>query len=180
VNKPSRFSHCVLLLIASLAFGGGVLAVEQDVATRIKAAFIYHFCSYVEWPDSAFADDDSSLVIGVAGSAAMATELRSVFDNRNAQGRAVEVRELDANTSPRGVHLLYAVGSAAHRLSSTDDQALLVVTDSPDGLDAGGAINFIIENDRVRFDVALPRFAERRLEVSARLLTVAREVREGG
>lgn len=159
-------------------------ADTEDIANRIKAAFLYHFCNYIHWPQETFATAESPLVIGVAGPDAIVQTIDAAVTGRRAHGRAMVVRKVAAQEDLDGVHLLYvhaAMASAAATFANAlDNHAVLVVTDGPAGLDAGGAISFVIENDKVRFDVALDAARQRGLQVSAQLLTVAREIRGSG
>jgi len=154
----------------------------QDAENRIKAAFLYHFCNYVQWPESAFAAPGDELVIGVAGPEAIVQAVDAAVSQRAANGHPMRVRRVSSGDQLDGVHLLYVDADATldvDRLATAiAGRAVLVVTDRPGGLDAGSVINFVIENDKVRFDVALDEARARELRVSAQLLTVARNVRE--
>ncbi|HEX6928337.1 MAG TPA: YfiR family protein [Gammaproteobacteria bacterium] len=171
-------------LAVALATAVAAQATETNVETRIKAAFLYHFCNYVDWPESAFGQADSPLVLGVMGSESMTGELSGVVASRVAHERPMTVRTLRPGDSLDGLHLLFVAESAKVNmnalLAAAAEHSVLVVTEEPEGLEAGGAINFIVENDRVRFDIA-PEIARRsKLGVSAQLLTVARMVKEDG
>lgn len=179
------FVMCQVLLAMFAVTATTALAAtsagEQDVERRIKAAFIYHFCNYIDWPESAFESEESPLLLGVMGSTAMADALGKAVARRTAHGRPLQVRRLDVGDSLRGLHLLYVddavPASVRDQLASVDDSVLLV-TDTPDGLGAGSAVNFVVEDDRVRFDVGLDAIKRGNLSVSAQLLTVARNVRK--
>lgn len=154
----------------------------KDVENRIKAAFLYHFCNYVLWPDGTFERPDSPLVLGVIGSGSIAQAIEGAVSRRLANGHPMTVRHISAGDSLDGIHLLFIDASANVRIPDLVERlagrSVLIVTDNPGGLDAGGVINFVIENDRVRFDIALGTARQRDLHVSAQLLTVAREIRE--
>lgn len=176
--------HCLLGLLMTALFMQATAsqAAAQDVETRIKAAFLYHFCNYIDWPESAFAQTDSPLVLGVAGSASMVGALREVVDNRVAHNRPMLVRQVNPGDSLDGVHLLFiaeaAQASSRRLISAATDRSVLVVTEGPGGLDAGGMISFVIQDDRVRFDIAPDVVRQRNLGISAQLLTVARVIRQ--
>src|SRR6266568_2186456 len=69
---------------------GGAQADEY----RVKAAFLYKFGSYIEWPSRSFARTDSPVAIGVMGANALADELAQIVAGRSVNGRAVQVRKL--------------------------------------------------------------------------------------
>lgn len=183
--RGARVIGMAVLVSAGLLAAAEAAAAETReaaaVETRIKAAFIHHFCNYINWPEEAFEQPDSPLVLGVVGSGAMADALREVVDKRRAHGRPMTVRRLDANDSLEGVHLLFIAEAVRNgireRLAAAADRSVLVITEGTDGLESGSAINFIVEDDRVRFDIAPAITARANLDVSAQLLTVARVIR---
>lgn len=173
--------RAVLLLAALLGAGTQASAQAQaDGEVRIKAAFLYQFGGFVEWPPQTFDAPDSPFVIGVVGADAMAQELQQVVVDRTVQGRPVVVRRLEPEETPAGLHVLFVGRSEATRLreilAAAKDPALLVVTDFEDALSQGSMINFVAVDNRVRFDVALWRAERDRLKISSRLLGVARKV----
>ena len=164
------------LLAAATALGQGERALEP----QIKAAFLYKFGGFIEWPAAAFSRADSAFVIGVLGAEGAAAELERVVAARNIQGRSVAVHRLKRGESLAGLHLLFVgqseSGRLAEVLAAAKGQPLLVVTETEDALTRGSMINFITVDDKVRFDVALPQAERGQLRISARLLAVARKV----
>jgi hypothetical protein len=145
----------------------------------VKAAFLYKFAGYVEWPDGS-ASDDLPLTIGVLGSADMADELAQITSGRTVNNRPVRIRQLEEGESLAGLHVLF-VGSIDGRgldtlLSAARDLPILTVTDAPGALASGSTINFTFDRDRVRFEVSLPAAERSRLKLSSRLLAVAQRV----
>lgn len=170
------------LLLAALflwSASAGAQTASPGSETEIKAAFLYKFGDFVQWPPEAFADAAAPLVVAVIGADALASALERLVAERSVQGRPVTVRRLRRGEPLAGVHVLFArAGDAELRaiLASAGRQPILVVTDSESGLGAGSAINFVIEDERVRFDIALPAAERARLKISSRLLSVARRV----
>jgi len=171
-----RMLLVAVLLAAATALGQGERALEP----QIKAAFLYKFGGFVEWPAAAFARADTSFSIGVLGADGVASELERVVAGRTVQGRSVAVRKLKRGDSLAGLHLLFVGQSEAGRLgeilAAAKRQPLLIVTETEDALTRGSMINFITVDDKVRFDVALPQAERGQLRISARLLAVARKV----
>ena len=157
---------------------------DTDTTTderRIKAAFLYKFAAYVEWPEGVFARPDTPVVIAVDGDDKLADELTQVVTGRTVAGRALTVRKLKKDASPVGVHILFASDVREDRppLSGTQSQPILVVTDSLGALARGSTINFVIIDQHVRFEVSLVDAERRGLKLSARMLAVANSVRTG-
>ena len=153
------------------------IAVEALEAS-VKAAYIYKFLPYVEWPAASFANADSPQVIGVMSADAVHGELEQLVAGRRVNGRALVVRKVTPGDSLEGVHVLYLGRSARASavMPMVVGKPVLVITDAPTGLAEGGALNFILVDGRVRFEAA-PAAAERSgLRLSSRLLAVAERV----
>jgi hypothetical protein len=152
----------------------------QALEYKVKAAFLYRFASYVEWPPQVLPRADSPLVIGVIGADALGDELAQVVADRTVAGRPVTVRKLRRGEALTGVHVLFIGRSDAHRsadvLAAAKGKAVLTVTESEDAFALGSVINFVLLDDKVRFDVALRPAEMENLKISARLLSVARKV----
>jgi hypothetical protein len=181
-----RLAGVLLLACAAAAAYVPLPARPQAPATverSVKAAFLYKFLGYADFPPGAFADATAPVVIGVAGADEMAGELTRIVAGRTVNGRPIAVRSLKDSDSTAGLHLLFVAGSESGRLArwlrTAGQQPLLVVTETDDGLQQGSAINFRIIDDRVRFDVSLDAADRSNIKLSSRLLTVAHQVRKG-
>jgi len=165
---------------AALLAGAGLAFAQADREVQVKAAFLYKFGDFVEWPANAFSGPDSTFFIGVAGDDALAAELERVTAGRTIQERKVVVRRLQRGEAPGQLHLLFVSqaegGRLADILAALKGRPLLVVTESENALEQGSVINFVAVGDKLRFDVALPQAERARLKISARLLAVARKV----
>ncbi len=84
---------CVVIAAGVLCPGPAQADAQAD-EYRVKAAFLYKFGGYVEWPDRSFARADSPIAIGVMGADALADELAQIVSGRNVSGRPVLVRKL--------------------------------------------------------------------------------------
>jgi YfiR/HmsC-like len=154
----------------------------QSAEYKVKAAFLYKFASYIEWPSEVFERPESPIVIGVAGADALSDELAQVVTGRSIGGRPVEVRKLRRGTPLNGLQILFVGRSdrgSPDVLASAKGRPVLTVTESEDAFALGSMINFVIVDERVRFDVALREAEMANLRVSARLLRVARRVLGG-
>ena len=177
-------AHLLRACAFSILVAGGVSSpVHADAQAdeyRVKAAFLYKFGSYIEWPDRSFLRLDSPIAIGVTGADAVADELAQIVAGRSVNGRAVQVRKLRPGDPIAGLHVLFIGrahgGRLAEILAAAKGLALLTVTESDEALELGSTINFVVVDDKVRFDVAPPPAESGNLKISARLLGVARKV----
>lgn len=146
---------------------------------RVKANFLFRFLPYVEWPSTSFDGAGSPLVVGVLGADALADELETIVKSRLVSDRPVVTQRWRRGEALTPLHVLF-VGrghmGALQEVAASKGPALLTVTEAVDGLTHGGIINFVIVDDRVRFDVALKSAEAARLSISSRLLQLARRV----
>ena len=173
----------VLLLLQAVVPPAPAGAQQQVYsAERVKAAFLYHFSTYVNWPPTAESGD--TFTIAVLGADRVAAELEQFLPGHTIQGRPMQVRRLRSLTDLSGDEVLY-IGAdedeelSAH-LAAVASRPLLVVTDTPDGLREGAMINFRIVDDRVRFEISLRAAQDAGLEMSSRLLSAAMSVESAG
>ena len=166
----------------ALADRGGEPAGALALERRVKAAFLYKFLGYAEFPSSAFADPAGALTIAVVGSDDMAAELARIAAGRVIAGRPIAVRRFTDHDTPPPAHLLFVAGpdgERAGRVLRAAPGAVLTVTECDGGLRSGSVINFTIIDDRVRFDVSLDAAEKKNVKLSSRLLTVANRVQKG-
>jgi hypothetical protein len=185
-ESPRRFDAWVRIIgawvlataLAAPALGQGASAPEHVV----KAAFLYKFLNYAEWPPTAFAGSDSPYVIGVLGSDDVASELSQIAADRTVGGRRVQVRRVKRGESLAGLHVLFVGAGESKELPALARQAtaLLLVSEDPRPGKPDSAINLVIDQGKVRFDVALDVADRAGVRLSSRLLGVARSVRPAG
>jgi hypothetical protein len=160
--------------------GQGAAGLER----KVKAAFLYKFLGYTEFPASAFVDPAAPVTIGVVGADELAAELSRIVNGRSIQTRSIAVKVFREGEAPTGVHLLFVGGSDSARvrsvLKSAEPAPMLLVSEAENGLQQGSIINFKIVDERVRFDVSLEAADKHSIKLSSRLLTVANQVHKGG
>jgi len=171
--------------LCAVACGLGVCGVPgvahaQGVASEyeVKAAFLFNFTKFVEWPPAAFGDEHSLLKICVLGENPFGKTLRSLM------GDEVGGRRLSLVLHPESLetcHVLFVSRSERERLgpilASVRNAPVLTVGDTPGFIDQGGMINFILEGSKVRFDVNQEAAERAGLKISSRLLALAKHVK---
>lgn len=194
IRISMRLSGLFLLLIMACAVvraqAPGPVSVLTPVPVpglqerQVKAAYLYKFAGFVEWPEGSFERPDSPLLIGVAGDTALAEQLETSVAGHSVNGRAVQVRKVRRGEALAGLHVLYLGGLdkalAQEMLAASRGLALLTVSDSDEVYAMGSMINFVMSDDRVRFDVTLKPVALAHIRISARMLLAAYRVQTGG
>ncbi|MEO8297904.1 MAG: YfiR family protein [Burkholderiales bacterium] len=168
------------LALTGLGRPGAVRAGTADAEVQIKSAFLYKFLTFIEWPSQVFDQPTAALTIGVLGADRLGDELSQLAAGRQAGGRPITVRRLRAGEALTGLHVLFIGRPESNRtaaaVAAAKGQPMLVVTESDQAFAMGSAINFVVVDDKVRFDVALQPAEQVGLKISARLLSVARKV----
>jgi YfiR/HmsC-like len=169
--------------IVCAAWGAQAAEEASTLEYQVKAAFLYKFAGYVDWPSTSFARPDTPVTIAVAGADAIAAELVQATTGRTVEGRAVTVKRVKGGESLAGVHILFVGKAESARLSqwmqSARPHSVLTVTESDGALAHGSVINFVMTDRRVRFEVALDSAEKSKLKLSSRLLAVAQQVHTG-
>lgn len=149
-----------------------------------KAAYLYKFPSYVEWPAAAMPQPDTPLVIGVLGADDILEELQKLAADRTLHNRPLDVRRVKFGDSLAGLHMLFVGRAESARLGelmrAAQPYPILTVSEVTGALRHGVAINLVVVGGRVRFDVALDTAEKNGLKLSSRLLALAHSVRGGG
>lgn len=146
----------------------------------VKAAYLYKFADYVEWPQGVLGDPGTPLTIGVIGADSLSVELKEMTRGRTAHGRSISIRSVRPDEPLAGIHVLFVGAGASGELDRIADEArphsTLVVTEVGDALSLGSIINFRLMNENIRFDVSLHWADRSGLQLSSRLLAVAAHV----
>jgi hypothetical protein len=174
-----RHVLCLLLIftqtIAHAAFAQGT-PLEQEV----KATFLYKFGNYIDWPEGTFGRADEPLTIGVIGAAEVAADLQEITRDKTIQGRAVIVRTFQPSDRLEEAQILFIGRAEQGRLDTVlaaiRGKPVVTVTEVADPALGSGIINFVIDQNKVRFDIALDNADDSNIKISARLLGVARKV----
>jgi hypothetical protein len=160
--------------VALLVAVTGAAPAAQDVSLeyRVKAAFLYNFVKYVEWPNP----EADEILICVAGQNPFGTVLEQLVRNERIRDRPLRVEvileprpDCDVVFTPRTANITAYLRAAA-------GMPVLTVGESPRFIEAGGIINFVAEGSSVRFEINRGAADRARLRISSRLLQLARIV----
>jgi hypothetical protein len=190
-QRLPRFFWFVTVFVALAVFCGGWLAApisanaqESPSEYQVKAAYVFNFLKFVEYPEDSFVDPLAPIVIAVLGDDPFGPALPQVVIGKTVQGRDLVVRIYHPGEKLSTAQALFISSSEKKRLpeifSSLRGASVLTVGDMAGFLDAGGVIQFLNENDRVRFAINADAAARARLKVSSKLLSLAKVVGKNG
>jgi len=154
-------------------------AAAQDVTEpALKAAFIYNFAKFTEWPVDAIAAG-APLVLCVLGDPAIGGALERAVMGRTVAGHSMGVSQAAPDGQPlKGCHIAYVSGvtasQAAEVVAGLRDAPVLTISDVDGFTQMGGIAQFFFEHGQLRFDVHLASARRARLSISSKLLTLAR------
>jgi hypothetical protein len=178
MSRSRRIAALAVFVAAgALALGEAAFAADYS-EDAVKAAFLHRFAAYVEWPASPEAGAD--FVIAVAGADGVHQELERLLPKVTVQQRPARAIVATRPEHVADARILFVgqQGAARRRalIAAAARRHVLVVTDAADGLEAGGAINFVRDGRRVRFEISLPAAERHGLRIKSDLLSVATRV----
>jgi len=147
---------------------------------QIKAAFLYNFARYVEWPDSAFASGSDAVRICMVGSGDFAAVVSKTVSGKSVGDRSVEVDTPANLAAASSCHILYVGdsfdGNPQEVAASVEPASVFTVADREGFATGGGIANFIRTDNKVRFEINPGAAKKVGLKVSSRLLRLAKVV----
>ena len=181
VLKPHVVAF-VLVLCWMAPHPAAAASRAQASESDVKAAFLYHFTKYIEWPPAAFHGPSDPFRMCVLADEEFIRSVAAIVEGESVLSRPLLLVVPRRADLPR-CHILFIGRQEAARavalLAAVAGQPVLTVGETPEFLDQGGIVNFDVDNHRVRFDLHLESAFRCGLTVSSKLVRVARQVREG-
>jgi hypothetical protein len=176
--KPAARLRVFVLMATLTALPGGVSAgTESTSDTQVKAAFLYNFAKFAEWPASA-----QPLTMCIVGDTRVARELVKTVQDKRLDGRALEVKAIGSDAPMLACDVLFVSESEARRaapvLVALRTLPVLTVSDSPGFARTNGIIELVVERERMHFAINTDAAARAGIRLSSRLLGLARIVRD--
>lgn len=171
-------------LLALIALAAGASSLRATVAQdhteyQVKAAFLFNFAKFVTWPPPSFGDPGSPIVIGVLGDDPFGDDLKRVVNTQRVQGRPIEIMRGQTAAMLAKCHIIFVSASERTRLRQhlaalrEARSHALTVSDAEDFLSFGGMIRFVVDQKKVRFEIAAENAAASALTISSKLLSLA-------
>lgn len=165
-----------------LAIAPGASGQATPSEYEVKAAFLYNFAKYVEWPDGTFADERGPFRFGVLGEDPFGKALENVFGNKEAQGRRVEIERSSRVEDLLDCHILFIAKSEENRkdeiLKALEGARILTVWDVDNRGPSGVMIRLARKDNRIGVEIDLKAAEKAGLRVSSQLLRIAEVVGE--
>jgi hypothetical protein len=159
---------------------------EREYA--IKATYLYHFGSFIEWPKELAGGIGGKFKIGVLGKSAVVSPLQQIAGTKKVRGLAIQVQQFKSADDIKACHVLFVSDAAEddknpdpearlkQALKQTKGKHILIVTEHEGLARKGSAMNFFIEENRVRFEINLEAARTEKLQISSNLLKLGKLV----
>lgn len=160
-----------------MAFGGAGPGAAQTGEYQVKAAFLYNFTKFVDWPPETFSSPSDPFTLCVYGDTPLADPLREIVKDKTTNDRGLAVKRVTTAAAARGCEALFIGATDEDRvpgiLSGLQGSSVLTVGEVPDFTRQGGVINFFTESSRVRFVINIAAAERAHLKISSKLLSLA-------
>lgn len=168
---------CIIVILTRAAACGA--ADSTALEKQVKSAFVVNFIQFIDWPAAAFEKPDSPIIIGVIDTRSLGESLQAAIDGKTVRGRKMEIKVFAPGAVGR-CHVLIAGGlegpDLAAALKAAGQAGALTIGDAESLTDAGGMIRFYLEDRKVRFEINEAAAQRAQLQISSKLLKLARVV----
>lgn len=179
--RPWTALFCALGFLCLPALSSSTDSLEYEV----KAAMLYNFTRFVEWPATTWKDARSPLILAVVGSDPFGRLLEDSMRDKSYAGRAILVRHYPTSAELDTCHLLFVSKSEKKHLKEilrfAQASSVVTVSEIDDFIRSGGTIGFVLIDNRIRFEINIPSAVRSGVTISSKLLRLAySEERHGG
>ncbi len=147
---------------------------------QVKAAYIYTFAKFVEWPSESLPNSGSQVRFCILNDRSFEFELNHIVKGKSIAGHSIDVVQVQDGNQARTCHVLFINSAQARQarriIELLRGTSVLTVGEGADFLEVGGVITFVLEDDRVQFQVSQKAANAAKLYISSRLLSVAKRV----
>ena len=183
-----RISLNIITLMVVLGATNGAFAADQDSSIpleyQVKAAVLYKFVRYVEWPQDVLPDTLDTITIGVLGESPITDALRASVEGKEIGGYKVVIRHFGDLADLDFCHMLFIGRSEKENLKKAlrrlQGWSTLTVGDAEGFAEKRGMINLVIVENKVRFEINMEAAEEAKLKISSKLLRLGKIVSATG
>jgi hypothetical protein len=163
-----------IFLVIGFSLCSALASAQAEAAEpNLKAAFIYNFTKYIGWDTSSA---EREFVIGVLGTSPVTGYLMQIAKTNTVKNRKINIRYFTKPEEIKGCHMLFIPGSTTYSLSSILAYAgknILTISEQPGYAKQGTALNFVIVNDKLKFEANIKTIYAAGLNASSQLLKLA-------
>jgi hypothetical protein len=174
------YGACLTAIVCVCARANTLQSTAPPTQAEIRAAFVFNFVKFTEWPIQAYADAGSPLTTCFLDADDVRAAFRTISAGKALNGRFLEDRAVKSAADMRNCQVLYVDSPRSpvviDALKSARQRDALAIGTSEDFLACGGMLRLQIENNRMRFDVNVGAVGRTKIKLSSKLLALARTV----
>jgi hypothetical protein len=175
-----RFITVLALVIVAISGRSVPAGAGTYSEYEVKAAFLLNFARLIQWPDSAFPDAQDPIVLGVLGKDPFEGTLEDLVADKKVGTRSIKVRRVARLADVPSCHIVFVSAPepspVKEIVAAAQGTSVLLIGDSQDFARHGGAINFYVEEGKVRFAINRRAAEAAGLKISSRMLRLAKLV----
>jgi hypothetical protein len=179
-SRPALNRKLVLSLVSVVVFIQAVRAQTMS-EYKVKAAFLCNFVNFVEWPSQTFKTPNEPITICVLGEDPFGNALTEVIREIKLNGRGFVERHIAGKEEARACQILFISSSERNQLRGITKEvgglSVLTVGDTRGFAQQGIIVNFVLQDNRVRFEFNTDAADRAHLKISSKLLSLAKIVK---
>lgn len=181
-NQASRFVFILAMSVLAWVVLGLRARAQSPSEYQVKAVFLYNFAKFIEWPPEAPPEAHDPIIIGIVGKDPFGVLLEQIVNGKTVDRRSLAVKRFKRGDDLRGCHILFISSSEKEHLRAILDSlkgaSVLTVGETEGFARRGGVINFVLEDNKVHFEINVDAAARARVKISSKLLSLARVLRD--
>lgn len=178
--SPTRFLFLIFIGVITLAWNPVISLADAPGEYRVKAAFLYHFANFVDWPLSAFQATDGRLRVCIIGKDPFGQTLEDTLAKKTVRDHPFEIQRNPTKTELQHCHILYLPSSGTSKIKTLRHHVakgdVLTVGENLDFIKQGGMVKFFVEDQKVRFAINPDAVYQTKMKMSSKLLRLAKIV----
>nr|NQU93596.1 YfiR family protein [Bacteroidota bacterium] len=164
----------IFFLIGFIFSGANLYSQVKGTSENIMGSFIYNFAEFLTWPNLNESDDFKIVVLGNCG---ILKPLQQISEMRTIDGKKITVKNIQNIDELESCHILYIsekrIDELAIVLKSLENFQTVTISNCEGCLQKGLSINFVIENEKVRFEINKTMLDKNKVKISSQLLKLA-------
>jgi hypothetical protein len=185
LSRPKRLIAIgrlsILIAFAAVLFPPDCGNAQGASEYQVKAAFLYNFAKFVEWPGNNSGDPNAPFVIGVLGRDPFGSEIDCAVEGKMVNGRRLTIKRFSSLDAYQHCQILFVSSSERNNLpriiATVANRNVLTVSETDRFAHIGGIINFVTIENQIRFEINQAAAERAGLRISSKLLSLARIVR---
>jgi len=150
---------------------------SKDINLRVKAVFVYKFAQYVDWPKSFKTGD---FIIGVFGDEKLYNEMQTSYSNKMIGNQTIKIKKYDAVADIEQCHILFVAEKNSDKVvdlvKKYKSKSTLIVTEKEGKMKDGSIFNFVMKDNKLKFEVSKANAEKHKLTVGQSLTSIAYKV----